>query len=109
MPITVDAKEVGVRFAELVALIGRGVEVMVRDGDVVMQLVPPVPPLSMPREHTFEVFPNGTTVRDDFNAPMELVDSADVREWETLSEWVRALRKSDTATQTDNSHPSREE
>ena len=108
MPITVDAKELAGRFLELVTLIGRGVEVMVHDGDVVMQLVPPVPPLSTPREHTFEVLSNGTAVRGDFNAPMELVDSAEVREWETLAEWVRALRKSDTTTLTPDSQPSSE-
>lgn len=103
MAVVVDATEVGERFGELVALVGRGVEVMVRDGDAVLQLVPPVPPMSAPPEHKYEVYPNGMKVRDDFDEPMELVDSALVREWETLAEWVHALRKSDVTTADNNS------
>lgn len=103
MAVTVEATEVGSRVAELIALVERGVEVLVRCGDVILQLVPPVPPLSAPREHTFEVCPNGTMVRDDFDAPMELVDSALVREWEALAEWVYSLRKSELTVPDSNS------
>lgn len=105
MTITVDANEFAGRFVELAGLVRGGVEVLIREGDVVAQLVPPLPPLAPIREHTFTVYPNGAKVRDDFDAPMELVDSADVREWEALAEWVRPFRPPHTPIPAENSNP----
>ncbi len=73
MTITVDAKELPGRLAELVALVERGDEVIVCDGDVPAKLVPPPPPAPTPikREWVFNMHPGAMVMREDFDDPID--------------------------------------
>lgn len=77
MTITIEAKELPGRLAELVALVERGDEVIVRDGDVTAKLVPPSPPVPTPakRDWVFNLHPGAMVMREDFDHPLDLVDS----------------------------------
>ena len=76
MTITVEAKELPGRLAELVALIERGDEVLVRDGDATAKLVPPPPPAPTPanREWVFNMHPGAMVMSADFDDPIDEED-----------------------------------
>ncbi len=72
MTITVNANELVGRLAELVALVERGDEVLVRDGDATARLVPP--PASIPhakRKIIFNMHPGSMVMRPDFDDPID--------------------------------------
>jgi antitoxin (DNA-binding transcriptional repressor) of toxin-antitoxin stability system len=76
MTITVDAKELPGRLAELVALVERGDEVIICDGGVSAKLVPPPPPAPVPakREWVFNMHPGAMVMREDFDDPIDEED-----------------------------------
>jgi antitoxin (DNA-binding transcriptional repressor) of toxin-antitoxin stability system len=69
--ITVDAKELPGRLAELVALVERGDEVIVCDGGVTAKLVPPPPPAPAKRKFIFNMHPGAMVMRADFDDPID--------------------------------------